>query len=145
MPTLVYNCYNMPAICNNVAQKARPVNGIYLYDRHEGRKIGRRGIACPSGWIEGDGVQNRCPEPNQPDVVANTYIESDDIIDEQGRIFRAKALQRVQAKMEIQQDGTLSKRTLVKEMTKLDSNGVAQSVDIPLGVHLTCDEFPPAT
>lgn len=137
----------MPAICNNVAQKAgpHPVNSIYFYDRHEGRKIGRRGIACPSGWIGGDGVPNRCPEPNQPIVVASTYIESDDIIDEQGRIFRDKALQRVPAMMEIQQDGTPSKRTLVKRMSKLDSNGVAQLVYIPLGVHLTCDEFPPAT
>ena len=68
LPTLVYNCAIMPAICSNVQAWATAQN-LQLpltlhYDADTGRKSSRGSTACPDTWS----VTHTCPETNQPAV-----------------------------------------------------------------------------
>lgn len=95
IPTLIYNCAKLPAICNNVNQrkdiselntdpnsqdfmKLKGKDHIEMhYDPNHQRKIDRRKTACPdTGYKKQDGTQVKpwtqdhvCPEPDQPPVV----------------------------------------------------------------------------
>jgi hypothetical protein len=83
IPTLVYNCGKVPALCENVHQQyplattvyAAPAGAVtghhtilgasYLqfhYDR-DSNSGARRGAACSSSWKSRHG----CPESNQPE------------------------------------------------------------------------------
>lgn len=81
IPTLVYNCAKLPALCQNVHQRnplqavtqapPRPnglgalqgVTHILLHFDRAGNAGLRRGTACPSGsWRR----THTCPETNQP-------------------------------------------------------------------------------
>lgn len=82
VPTLVYNCAKLPAICKNVNNR-NPINGggdsspgtlilpagvdhIELNsDPDESRHSTRNGQACPSRWK----ISHACPEPGQPRTV----------------------------------------------------------------------------
>ena len=86
IPTLIYNCAKVPALCENVHQQY-PLNDyihtfagvpppqvtghgtmqgrshiLLHYDRDSKRADQRRSISCPNGWKKSHG----CPEPNQP-------------------------------------------------------------------------------
>lgn len=76
VPTLVYNCYNMPLICENIASWAKTVhpsgNGdlgqaqtIY-FDPDETHKDRRRGVAC--GCFHHDGCLNAVSNGKQAGV-----------------------------------------------------------------------------
>lgn len=82
IPTLVYNCHNVPALCNNVEKAGRVgaaagnyPNGFeaFGWDPDSTRKRRRRTRRCGSGWKTspdlnpGSAVQG-CPHPNQPPV-----------------------------------------------------------------------------
>ncbi len=75
MPTMVYNCAYMPAICKNIKKYlgSMPVAGqehTFHYDRESGtannkkRSKARRDAVCPDDWIKESG---KCPESDQPD------------------------------------------------------------------------------
>ncbi len=75
MPTMVYNCAYMPAICKNVKKYSGylPVAGqerTFHYDRDlnvakaRKRLTARRKAVYPDDWIKEPG---RCPESDQPD------------------------------------------------------------------------------
>ncbi len=78
IPTLVYNCAKLPAICQNVNRRnpltprttgfgaLQGASHLELhYDTNTARTDTRRGIACPSGWKK----THVCPETNQPETV----------------------------------------------------------------------------
>lgn len=79
IPTLLYNCAKLPAICQNVnsrnALEDRGGGKLGLlvandhielnYDTDEVRKNARRAAVCPSSWK----TTHLCPEPNQPNTV----------------------------------------------------------------------------
>jgi len=74
IPSLVYNCDKMPAICKNVNQyfltegNSIDSRGLLRYSEilHRGdpNDPGRR-IACPADWA----LKHKCPEPDQPLIV----------------------------------------------------------------------------
>jgi hypothetical protein len=81
IPTLVYNCVKLPAICTNVNRRnplqrvgtrhiSRLQNAEYIelnFDTDERRKDARRSGACPGTWK----TTHPCPETNpaQPPTV----------------------------------------------------------------------------
>lgn len=73
IPTLVYNCAIVPALCNNVAQ-LRPgaqnggYNEVFGWDPDSDRKEKRREKRCPGSWKKGSAGRPRCPSPNQPQL-----------------------------------------------------------------------------
>lgn len=84
MPTLVYNCAKLPAICTNINRGSgsslerlpggglgKLINGLLTlhFDTDKARKKVRRNLACPDNWREG----RDCPETNppQPNTVPN--------------------------------------------------------------------------
>lgn len=74
-PTLVYNCYNMPLICEDVTSWATTVhpsgNGDlgqalhFYFDPDEAIKDRRHGVAC--GCFHRDGCLLPCPIANKPE------------------------------------------------------------------------------
>ncbi|CZR51256.1 uncharacterized protein PAC_01131 [Phialocephala subalpina] len=72
LPTLIYNCAIMPAICNNV-QAWIQAQGLTLphtfhYDTDTFRKEARGERACPTGRNNRWSLNHNCPEANQPAV-----------------------------------------------------------------------------
>lgn len=80
MPTLIYNCAKMPAICTNVNRSnpltPQPGGGLgqiiggqitMHFDTDKTRKDTRRDFACPDNWKN----HHDCPETNpaQPQTV----------------------------------------------------------------------------
>lgn len=80
MPTLIYNCAKMPAICTNLNRRnpltPRPGGGLgqlvggpitLHFDTDTKRRDRRRAFACPSSWKR----NHACPETNpaQPKTV----------------------------------------------------------------------------
>ena len=84
IPTLVYNCFNMPLICENVASWAKTVhpdgNGdlgqaqTFYFDPDETHKDRRRGVAC--GCFDHDGCPNAVSNGKQPGVKVQTIAKS---------------------------------------------------------------------
>lgn len=82
IPTLVYNCAKLPAICQNVNTRNRLQNVVGIgglglgklvgnayielnYDTNQARKDERRLSVCPQSWR----ITHPCPETNQPNTV----------------------------------------------------------------------------
>ncbi|KAK4900722.1 hypothetical protein LTR49_027411 [Elasticomyces elasticus] len=94
IPTLLYNCAKLPAICNNV-NSAYPLSptvvsattyrsiptasqGYYEFnlDKDTVRKNRRRRLSCPANWKS----SHTCPEPDQPPVVGAGKSVSDGFV-----------------------------------------------------------------
>lgn len=116
IPTLVYNCAIVPALCNNVAQ-LRPGaqlgghNEVFGWDPDEKRKERRNRGRCPASWKTQRGVVV-CPKANQPPIHplgitddVPPLVDADDLA-----IF------------------------------KRDTNGQ----EVRTGLMMSCNEFPPA-
>src|SRR4051812_6428142 len=75
LPVIVYNCYNVPALCNGAKKYlGARTSATFHYDRWshidpaKTRSHARRQESCATNWIttlRADG-SNRCPEPDQP-------------------------------------------------------------------------------
>lgn len=129
MPTLVYNCHNLPSICLNLRQRQGSENRVYVFDGETKRKAERRKFACQAGWTNqprpGTPGPYRCPGVNQPNLVADG-LPRDPIV-----MF---------------QDGSsVNHNRLPRTSIKIEADGTQTTVYHPLGVILSCDEFPPAT
>ena len=141
IPTLVYNCAKLPAICKNVNAR-NPINGggdnapgtlinpaggdhIDLnIDTSDARCKQRRRAACPSTWklIHNPRQPFACPEPNQP----LTVPQGESIIT--GGFVGSRWRKNVP---------DLSRTTLGALM-------IADSQGNYRGMIWTCDEWPPA-
>ncbi|KAK5741798.1 hypothetical protein LTR17_003789 [Elasticomyces elasticus] len=127
IPTLLYNCAKLPAICNNV-NSAYPLSpavvgtatyrsiptasqGYYEFnlDKDTVRKNRRRRLSCPANWKS----SHACPERDQPLVVGAGKSVSDGFV------------------------GSLLEPGISYQIA--DQEGVSSGMD------WTCDEFPAAT
>ncbi|KAK3675425.1 hypothetical protein LTR78_004508 [Recurvomyces mirabilis] len=132
VPTLVYNCAKVPALCKNVngnggaySLSTLPgglngglANGNYLtlhVDPDADRGDDRRTESCPGNWKK----NHVCPEPDQPLVVPAPFNKGGRTVSTGGFVGYAM-------------DGSVSNYRI------LDPSG-AQT-----GMAWTCDEFPPA-
>ncbi|KAI9723353.1 MAG: hypothetical protein M1812_001237 [Candelaria pacifica] len=134
IPTMAYNCRNVPALCANVQQNYAQYgipnhqgNGVaeFVYDpssKKGGRNSKRRKRRCPDDWkneklpdpnVPG-GTRPRCPELNQPDISPPGVARSPPHVDPDGPPFVIEGVE--------------------------DANGESQLS----GLIMTCDEFPPA-
>lgn len=134
IPTLVYNCAKLPAICQNVNRRnpltprttgfgaLQGVNHVELhYDTDGGRINSRRNVACPSNWK----LTHTCPEPNQPETVpAGSRLGSGS--------YPARRYV----------DPTLPAPLVIGDP---GYNAIANRAGGHSGMIWTCDEWPPAT
>ncbi|KAL8958450.1 MAG: hypothetical protein Q9193_004497 [Seirophora villosa] len=115
VPTLVYNCAIVPALCQNVAQ-LRPGaqngghNELFGWDPDGDRKILRREKICPGSWKTRKST--RCPRPDQPPIHPLGVTD------------------------------TVPPEVDQKDFAVLRVNSNAQLERT--GIIMTCDEFPPA-
>lgn len=126
IPTLIYNCHNVPALCNNVEKAGRvgAAAGNYPggfeafgWDPDPGRKSRRRTKRCGRGWktsTDLDPNRRGCPHPNQPPIHPLRAINPPGGI-------------------------SLDPSTYALLTTDPSSGSLIKS-----GIMLTCDEFPPA-
>ena len=128
IPTLVYNCHNVPALCANVEQAGRAgaaagnyPNGFeaFGWDPDSTRKLRRRTKRCGSLWKNSPdlnpGSLNRgCPNPNQPPIHPLNAINP---------------------------PGGVHMDPSNYALLTLDPT---TGSNVPSGIMLTCDEFPPA-
>lgn len=134
IPTLVYNCAKLPAICSNVNQrnplevqspgrpgqygKLRSVSYIEMnYDTDTQRKDGRRDSVCPCKWSS----THTCPETNQPPTVPGGSSYSS------GSFAAARLIQPNVQKGDV------------------GYNTIANAAGIVSGMVWSCDEWPPAS
>jgi hypothetical protein len=77
LPTLIYNCDNLAAICANVQEFLNDNPNVNLpltlhYDSNSSRSGRRRGSSCPSSWQNSlvvNGISYSCGNyPGQPNV-----------------------------------------------------------------------------
>ena len=143
IPTLIYNCAKMPAICNNVDQylhrqvppagldplyKTIPGNGYldFHYDSNRYRVNARRNSVCPGNWYN----NHPCPEPSQPPVVvAGGWVNARG--DFQGEAFVGGT--------RIEPNSANPIGAMLFEITNPARGSAYQ------GMIWSCDEFPPAT
>ena len=147
VPTLVYNCYNMPLICENVASWAKTVhpsgNGdlgqaqTFYFDPDEAHKQRRRGVAC--GCFRHDDCSTAVSNGKQAGVNVQSIARSggnanvfSGISSSNSRILLAGT--------NPPRDPTTGQPTT----PRLPLNGIPGRF-FAEGVAFSCDEFPAAT
>ncbi len=140
-PTLVYNCKNVPALCNNVGQYLPAgVNTRTLHYDSSPQRVGkRRDTICPTGWTDNQiNGQDRCPAANQPQW---RYAK----LESSGRTFAGP----LDIEMYRGSDNIISPNRLAKkeENRKLQDDGqwITETKYYKYGAVLSCDEWPAAS
>ncbi|KAL2060471.1 hypothetical protein VTL71DRAFT_9502 [Oculimacula yallundae] len=143
-PMLVYNCHNVPALCQTVkSYLGSRTSGTFHYDRwslpkerkSKTRTAARRKSSCGGDdgvqWIDSkraDG-SNRCPEPDKPGTWKYETDQSEHTV------------------MWRKSDGTnISKNRLAKKVITPKEDGTGYDTTyVTMGAKLTCDEWPAAS
>ncbi len=147
VPTLVYNCYNMPLICENVASWAKTVhpngNGDlgqaqkFYFDPDESHKDRRRGVAC--GCFHHDGCSNAVSNGKQVGVSVQIIARSGGNANALSFISVSN-FDVILAGANPPRDPTTGQPTTPRQrLTSLPGRFFAD------GVAFSCDEFPAAT
>jgi len=147
-PTLVYNCYFVPALCKNVAQYLQGgTTGTFHYDRDKARKTCRRGQSCPDRtWIltpriDAPGPEalygHRCPEADQPGTFWYSIYKKDGPLE-----LTSQADVTIFRKDDIPDKNRIGTKGPAKRPA--DADDVVTYTYTKTGAILSCDEFPAA-
>lgn len=125
----MYNCHNVPALCNNARQYlGAATTATFHYDASGSRGKERREQSCGGGWAS----DHPCPERNQPGIFH--YLSNGIGGEMEVFIYEGPPTGKPS-------DG---KQLATKTEKRMSDNSIKTTYTKIL-VKLTCDEFPAAS